>query len=158
MGIKLDVDALQQKLGVSVALVSAKRMEGWPRLMDMLNRQASALSQQCMPNWIRYRKPRPLHWRMLACRGMELASGAAQGMTEKVDAWLMHPWLGLPLFFGFMALLFNLTYQIGTPLQDLVAPRWTGSKRRRLGTGWSHCRPLCKACCWMVSGKGYPPF
>jgi ferrous iron transport protein B len=31
MGIKLDVDALQPALGVPVALVSAKRMEGWPR-------------------------------------------------------------------------------------------------------------------------------
>jgi ferrous iron transport protein B len=155
MGIKLDVDALQQKLGVSVALVSAKRMEGWPRLMDMLNRQASATSQQCMPNWIRYRKRRGHCAGACALAGVwSLPPVLPQGMTEKVDAWLMHPWLGLPLFFGFMALLFNLTYQIGTPLQDLVGPGWTGSRRRRLGTGWSHCRPLCKACCWMVSGKG----
>ncbi|WP_239688718.1 ferrous iron transport protein B [Aquitalea magnusonii] len=42
------------------------------------------------------------------------------GITEKVDAWLMHSCWGLPLFFACMALLFNLTYQIGTPLQGWV--------------------------------------
>jgi ferrous iron transport protein B len=64
-----------------------------------------------------------------------------QGMTEKVDAWLMHPWLGLPLFFAFMALLFNLTYQIGTPLQDVVGAGLDWFKAAALGPGCAagHC-------------------
>jgi ferrous iron transport protein B len=63
-----------------------------------------------------------------------------QGMTEKVDAWLMHPWLGLPLFFAFMALLFNLTYQIGTPLQDVVGAGLDWFKAAALGP-WTSALP-----------------
>lgn len=33
--------------------------------------------------------------------------------TDKVDKWLTHPYLGLPIFFGIMALIFFLTFTIG---------------------------------------------
>ncbi|RBJ69802.1 ferrous iron transporter B, partial [Pseudomonas sp. MWU12-2534b] len=105
-----------------VVLISAKRMEGWPRLMEGLNRLAS-------------RAEPAVHAQLESVpesqQAIDLARRQLDGcwrlppvlptlLTEKVDRWLLHPWLGLPLFFAFMALLFNLTYQIGTPLQDAV--------------------------------------
>ena len=41
--------------------------------------------------------------------------------TERLDRVLLHPWLGLPLFFGFMFLVFQAVYTLGAPLQDGVA-------------------------------------
>jgi ferrous iron transport protein B len=78
-------------------------------------------------------------------------------MTEKVDAWLMHPWLGLPLFFAFMALLFNLTYQIGTPLQDVVGAGLDWFKAAALGLA-SALPAIVQSLLLDGIWQGYPPF
>jgi Fe2+ transport system protein B len=39
-------------------------------------------------------------------------------LSRRLDKVLLHPWLGLPLFFITVFLLFQLVYGIGTPLQD----------------------------------------
>nr|WP_199064558.1 ferrous iron transport protein B [Chromobacterium sp. ASV5] len=122
LGVQLDLDELAARLGAPVALVSARRMEGWPRLMEQLNQLAN--------------RPTPaVHADLSAVPETEAAIAAARRtldgswslpaqlppqVTEKIDRWMMHPWLGLPLFLAMMALVFNLTYQIGTPLQDLA--------------------------------------
>lgn len=142
LGVQLDVEVLQQRLGIPVVLVSAKRMEGWPRLMEALNRQAAVTKTP--GHAVLDQVPE-------TCDAIEMARtrllGAwslppvlPRGMTEKVDAWLMHPWLGLPLFFAFMALLFNLTYQIGTPLQDVVGAGLDWFKAAALGP-WTSALP-----------------
>jgi ferrous iron transport protein B len=40
------------------------------------------------------------------------------GVTARLDRALLHPWLGIPLFFGAMFLVFQAVYGIGVPLQD----------------------------------------
>ncbi|MHB1706103.1 MAG: ferrous iron transport protein B, partial [Acidithiobacillus sp.] len=45
------------------------------------------------------------------------------GWSERIDKLLLHPWLGLPLFFLAMLLLFEAVYGVGTPLQDALG--WT---------------------------------
>jgi len=42
-------------------------------------------------------------------------------LTRRLDAVLLHPLLGLPLFFLVMALMFQVIYAIGVPLQELLA-------------------------------------
>ena len=42
-------------------------------------------------------------------------------MTERIDRVLLHPVLGLPLFFLTMFLVFQAVYTLGAPLQDAVA-------------------------------------
>jgi ferrous iron transport protein B len=39
-------------------------------------------------------------------------------LTAKLDRVLLHPVLGLPIFFGLMYLMFQMVYTIGKPLQD----------------------------------------
>ncbi|OHX19362.1 ferrous iron transport protein B [Chromobacterium sphagni] len=122
LGVSVDAGALAAKLGAPVVLVSAKRMEGWPRLNAALNQLAGFEGSAVRAGLERVPESR---------QAIDQARAALDGcwrlppvlptlLTEKVDRWLLHPWLGLPLFFVFMALLFNLTYQIGTPLQDGV--------------------------------------
>ncbi|WP_287877108.1 ferrous iron transport protein B [Aquitalea sp.] len=142
LGVQLDVEALQQRLGIPVVLVSAKRMEGWPRLMDVLNRQAAETKTPCHAALDQIPETREaIDMARARLSGVwSLPPVLPQGVTEKVDAWLMHPWLGLPLFFAFMALLFNLTYQIGTPLQDVVGAGLDWFKAAALGP-WTSALP-----------------
>jgi ferrous iron transport protein B len=45
----------------------------------------------------------------------------ADNLTTRLDSLLLHPWLGLPLFFGVMYVLFQAIFLLGKPLQDGVA-------------------------------------
>ena len=42
-------------------------------------------------------------------------------LTRRLDAVLLHPLLGLPLFFLVMALMFQAIYAVGVPVQELLA-------------------------------------
>ncbi|MCB5207336.1 ferrous iron transport protein B [Methylovorus mays] len=42
-------------------------------------------------------------------------------VTSRIDRVLLHPWLGLPLFFAAMYLLFQFIFTLGTPLQEGIA-------------------------------------
>jgi ferrous iron transport protein B len=120
MAVELDVDALAQRLAVPVLLVSARRMLGWPALMAELNRfgaspaRAGSARLDSLPTTAEAldgaRRTLAGCWSLPAVLPPQL--------SEKIDHWLMHPWLGVPLFIAIMAVLFNTTYAIGTPLQD----------------------------------------
>lgn len=47
--------------------------------------------------------------------------------TERIDAIVTHRWLGIPLFFFFMFLTFQITFSwVGAPLQDLLDSWFSG--------------------------------
>lgn len=49
--------------------------------------------------------------------------------TDMVDAVILHPYLGVPIFFAVMAGVYSLTFVLGNPLSDLVAAlfAWMGT-------------------------------
>ncbi|MGL6069969.1 ferrous iron transport protein B [Craterilacuibacter sp.] len=120
LGIDIDTTALADKLGAPVVLVSAKRMQGWPRLKQALNSLADH-AQPAMPARL---DAIPDTSTALALSRQAL-SGAWHlpptlpiRLSHKLDHYLMHPLMGLLLFVAIMALVFNGTYLIGGPLQD----------------------------------------
>jgi ferrous iron transport protein B len=46
---------------------------------------------------------------------------ASHVLTERIDRILLDPWLGLPIFFGAMFMLFELVFILGKPIQDAMA-------------------------------------
>jgi ferrous iron transport protein B len=38
-------------------------------------------------------------------------------VSDRIDRLLLHPWLGLPIFFVVMLLLFQAVFRLGEPLQ-----------------------------------------
>jgi ferrous iron transport protein B len=46
-------------------------------------------------------------------------------LTEKLDSVLLHPWLGLPIFFAVMYLLFQGIFMFGQPIQAGIAAAFT---------------------------------
>ena len=118
-GIQIDVPALEQALGCPVLPLSAKYTEGVPKLKQALSqhlaqspaRQLHATELQAAATWHSEEQ------RLYAAH-VRQPSQLAAGPTARLDGWVLHPWLGLPLFLLMMFILFQLTYALGTPLQD----------------------------------------
>ncbi|BCL77399.1 ferrous iron transport protein B [Jeongeupia sp. HS-3] len=117
-GFDIDTDALAEVLGSPVLKISAKYGHGIDGLKALL---ASSLKGEV--SRLDFARLRPAD----ASRDAEAAlyeravhrpPTLPPGPTQKLDGWLLHPLAGLPLFVIMMALLFQLTYAIGTPLQD----------------------------------------
>ena len=116
MGISIDRETLSADLGVPTCLISAKYGQGVEQLQGLI---ASAL---------RGEEPAAADKTGAAVgeRGLEAAirrsvmvpAHASHALTERIDRYLLHPWLGLPLFFALMFLLFQAVFVIGKPIQD----------------------------------------
>jgi ferrous iron transport protein B len=114
MGITVDVRALSDKLGQPVHLLSAKYGQGMERLLPAIRQVISTC---------------PVNTKTLSLGEIEHAfqtsinvpAQASHALTEKLDAVLLHPIFGLPIFFAVMLLLFEGVFAIGKPLQDSMA-------------------------------------
>ena len=52
---------------------------------------------------------------------VQIPARLSDNLTEKLDRVMLHPWLGLPIFFAVMYLLFQGIFLFGQPLQTGVA-------------------------------------
>jgi ferrous iron transport protein B len=129
MGITVEVQALSDKLGHPVHLLSAKYGQGMERLLPAI-RQAISMCpiQAATPSLCE------IEHAFQTC--INVPAQASNSLTEKLDAVLLHPIFGLPIFFAVMLLLFEGVFAIGKPLQDGMAWLLTGLRSHALD-------PLC---------------
>jgi ferrous iron transport protein B len=134
-GVRIHTERLAADLGLPVLLLSAKYRRG---LGEARHAIAQALVGQ------RHRHPVQALDSRLAEGDAGLDGALAQlvqaavslppqwrdRLTRRLDAWLLHPLLGLPLFFLAMALMFQAIYAIGVPVQE-----WLGSLLDQFGQG-----------------------
>jgi ferrous iron transport protein B len=126
-GVQIDLPALERRLQLPVHLISAKHRQG---LGEARQAMAQQLQQPDASPW----RPHPLEptlaagdgdlegaMRTLLAEAVRLPQQWRDQMTRSLDRWLLHPWLGLPLFFVAMALMFQLIYALGVPLQEGLA-------------------------------------
>jgi ferrous iron transport protein B len=114
MGITVDVDVLREKLQHPVHLLSAKYGQGMERLLPAV-RQALTHSES-----LTHSASLP-EVESAFQAAMRVPAQASHAVTEKLDNVLLHPILGLPIFFAVMLLLFQGVFAIGKPLQDGTA-------------------------------------
>jgi ferrous iron transport protein B len=111
MGIHVDVDALSRKLQMPVHFVSAKYGQGVERLQPAMRQAFSeAPHKPYQPTLTEVEKA--------FSESVNVPAQASHATTEKLDKVLLHPVLGLPIFFAVMLLLFQGVFTIGKPLQD----------------------------------------
>lgn len=124
-GIEIDPEALSARLGLPVHLISAKYGEGYADAIETVSRSLSA-RENTPPVLADYDTLRStlMSEETLA----EALNGAVKypdtppkTLTEKLDRILLHPVLGLPIFFAVMLLVFYIVWAIGLPSQD-----WAG--------------------------------
>jgi ferrous iron transport protein B len=67
---------------------------------------------------------------------VQVTRPGAHRLTEALDRWFLHPWLGIPLFLLGMLLVFRFTFQFSDPWVG-----WLGQIQEVLG-GWIAAMPL----------------
>ena len=123
LGISIDAKKLSAQLGLPVCLLSAKYGQGMEQLQPAL-REALQLAQQTNVQSVPDKSVSPINMQQLEDAlnsSVSVPAELSSTVTEKIDRVLLHPWLGLPLFFFVMFLLFELVFVVGKPIQDALA-------------------------------------
>jgi ferrous iron transport protein B len=123
-GVKVQSELLAQRLGIPVLPISAKYGMGYQKAIATIT---ESLQQHQDLVQVEGLEKNLLSDRQLANDLKEILDGAVQMPLRLADHWtrrldriLLHPLLGLPIFFGAMYLIFQAIYAIGTPLQKLL--------------------------------------
>jgi len=66
-------------------------------------------------------------------------------LTRRLDRWLLHPLLGLPIFFVVMALMFQAIYALGVPLQGALGALIDGFSLHVLAPALASWPPFLRA-------------
>lgn len=142
IGLRIDTAALAAELGCTVLLVSARNALGLAELKQaLLTLARSAPPQVAEPVTVAPISSAAFEAEVgrLAERALDAPHVLPARLTDKLDAAVLHPWFGLPLFLGAMWLLFQLVYGIGVPLQDGLGALIDAAKQHWIGpavAGW----------------------
>jgi ferrous iron transport protein B len=110
LGIDIDAAALTAELGLPVCALSAKYGQGMEHLQAALRQ---GLQRLPVP------KAMDLNGlTQLFAHHVQVPAQASNRVTAAIDRVLLHPWLGLPIFFGVMLLMFQAVFALGKPIQD----------------------------------------
>ena len=133
-GVVIDEAALEAELGLPVVLLSAKYGRGVAVLQQALRKALVARTGFQTTAGEGETAIRDLEERLAAIDpDLEPAQAALvqaavrlppqwrDRWTRRLDRLLLHPLLGLPLFFAAMALMFQLIYAVGVPIQAGLA-------------------------------------
>ncbi len=135
LGVQIDTELLSKTLGREVRLLSARRGDGFPQTKDAIAnhlRNSTAVQLGAAVSEFGIIDALSGEVEALYKRSVQAPSILTPRLTERIDHVLLHPWLGLPLFFLFMFLIFQAIYTLGAPLQDGVAWILDGFKQLAL--------------------------
>ena len=124
-GVSINTESLGAALGQPVLQLSAKYRQGLETLQHALLEQLEAGPMAAVPEQLEERlaaADADLEGAMAALveRSVTLPGRWRDSRSRRLDAVLLHPLLGLPLFFLAMALMFQGIYAIGVPVQEAL--------------------------------------
>ena len=147
-GIGINVEAMSQALGMPVLQISAKYGDGCPQALQEaarhLDRSHSPVPAASLNAMLRADSEVEREMERIVQRTVAMPARLDDATTTHIDRLLLHPWLGIPLFFAAMYLLFQFIFTAGAPLQDATA--WILDEIRKLALepllagapGWLH--------------------
>jgi ferrous iron transport protein B len=122
-GISIDSKKMAELLGIPVFLLSAKYGTGYPEALQSISK-ALRYPTPGMAEQVRSQLEQDEHIESEMARvlkhSVQIPVRLSDNLTERLDHVMLHPWLGLPLFFGIMYLLFQGIFLLGQPLQGWV--------------------------------------
>ena len=124
MGICVDLPALTEETGLAVCLLSAKLGRGLEDLQALLR---LGLTQ---PRQAKLTRADDLATAF--ARHVHTPAQASAGLTGALDRVFLHRWMGLPLFFFMMWLVFQAVFTLGKPLQDVMTALFDGLRSATL--------------------------
>lgn len=120
-GVGIDPVKLQAALGVPVASLSAKYGRGYPQALQLLGQAletSTPLALEQARAGLEQRRDGQEGARAALSAAVQLPTRLPDTWAQRIDHWVMHPWIGPPLFLAFMALVFNVVFTLGAPLQE----------------------------------------
>ncbi len=148
LGIRIDESRLAGELGIPVVSISAKHGMGMDAARDAITRalagahpaRKAALEQVFHDDdALESRLEQVFH------DTVQVPLSATDRLTDRLDRVLLHPWLGLPLFFLAMLAMFEAVYALGTPLQDGVAWMLETIKTDAVAPAVAHWNPVLRS-------------
>lgn len=120
LGIRIDSERLEAALGCKVNLISAKYGQGIPEARQELARQLQAHPKLQRPEASAFREDERIEQELDALVSQSVSTPVTlpPSLSDRLDRFLLHPWLGPPLFLLAMFFVFQAIYSLGTPLQD----------------------------------------
>lgn len=124
-GIRIDTQAMSDHLGFPVQTISAKYGDGCPQALQLaghvLNQPVSITSPQNVAKLLEVDSQIEQSMQDIVKHAVQMPVKLNDETTDRIDRVLLHPWLGLPIFFLAMFLLFQFIFTAGKPLQDGMA-------------------------------------
>ena len=124
LGITINTSQLGDELGYPVSLISAKYGQGYTdayHLIEKTLQNSPASPALSLEQDFAVDQQLEDKLEQIIRHSVEVPVQTSNSTTEKLDKLMLHPWLGLPLFFTIMYLMFEAVYTLGSPLQDGVA-------------------------------------
>jgi ferrous iron transport protein B len=120
LGIRIDTQRLEASLGCRVQPLSAKFGTGMEAARQVLMEELREHPKLTLADHDSFSQDERIEQELDALVHQSVVSPIQMPptATDRLDKVLLHPWLGLPLFFGLMFLVFQAIYSLGTPLQD----------------------------------------
>ncbi len=122
-GITIDTERLSLELDIPVTLMSAKFGQGIKEARELIRASLSKQKNSSAKKIEIFVDNDKLEEKLgrLISKCVNVPTELSNSLTDKLDRFLLHPWLGLPIFFLAILLMFEIVYTIGTPLQDGIA-------------------------------------
>src|SRR4030067_708443 len=122
-GISIDSKKMTELLGMPIFLLSGKYGTGYAEAMQAVTK-ALRYPTPGMAEQLRSQLEQDGHIEAEMARvlkhAVQIPAQLPENLTEKLDRVMLHPWLGLPIFFAIMYLLFQAIFLLGQPLQEWV--------------------------------------
>jgi len=122
-GITIDAEKMAESLDLPIFLLSAKYGTGYAPALEAVTR-ALCYPTPGMAEHLRAQLEQDEHIESEMTRilrhAVQTPARLSDSRTDRIDRLLLHPWLGLPIFFGIMYLLFQGIFLLGQPLQGGV--------------------------------------
>lgn len=123
LGITIDTEKMSTALGMPIFLLSAKYGNGYPEAL-LATTKALRYSTPGMPETVRSQLEQDEYiereMALILKQTVQIPARLPDNLTSRLDQLMLHPWLGLPIFFGIMYLLFQAIFLFGQPLQGGV--------------------------------------
>jgi len=123
-GITIDVKKMAELLDMPIFLLSGKYGTGFQEALQAITK-ALRYPTPGMAEQLRSQLEQDEHIETEMARvlkhSVQVPAQMPEHLTDKLDRVMLHPWAGLPIFFGIMYLLFQGIFLLGQPLQGGVA-------------------------------------
>jgi ferrous iron transport protein B len=123
-GISIDSKKMSELLEMPICKLSGKYGTGYQEALQTVAKALSHPTPGMIEN-VRSQLEQDEHLEAemahVLKHAVQIPARLPENITEKLDRVMLHPWLGLPIFFGIMYLLFQGIFLFGQPLQTGIA-------------------------------------